>query len=94
MVCFILGSRDLIAERVLKFLYDPDEKQIVESLEEEEEFFDEDKEKHDDEPEKKKNDRSERGSKIVGGRPRRSTVGKSIVKVYVNLNCAIYYLFI
>lgn len=73
----------MIADRILKFLYDPDESQLVENVEEEEELCDEEENKEKqvaDESDKKKNDRSEKGSKTIGGRPRRSTVGKSIVQ--------------
>lgn len=85
MVFKIPGSREVIAERVLKFLYDPDETQVVENsveeedAEEEEEEVEEEQEK--EEPEKKRSDRSERGSKNSGGRPRRSTVGKSTFSI-------------
>lgn len=76
---FFLGSREVIAERILKFLYNPDETQVVENPEED---VDDEEEVQEDleavEPEKKRNDRSERGYKHSGGRPKRSTVGKSI----------------
>lgn len=73
----------MIAERILKFLYNPDETQVVENPEEEEDVDDDDEEDVQEdleavEPEKKRHERSERGYKSSGGRPKRSTVGKSI----------------
>lgn len=87
-IYFCLGSKDEIANRVLKFLMEPDESLCVETTAEDEEPEDEDGAEEEEEPEpsedeKRKSKPSGRsaaasaGGRSTSGRPRRATVGKS-----------------
>lgn len=96
-ICDILslerkGSKEDAANRILKFLMEPDESLCVETSPEDEEMEDEEdaQEEEEEEEEEEPSEDDKRKSKSSGrsggrstGRPRRATAGKSIYNLLI-----------